>query len=468
MEKFKKLQKEYQEFIYNNYSIYEKENSYIIEYDFEIPKLTKFKHIIKINKKNINFNSIDNNLIKNIVFNLGMVELISYWKSVCSPKIIIKCGNLNNEQISWFKKLYYNGLGEFRYINNIKISQKEMFNISIDNNYINIEKSDVEKNVKNLYTLEDKELKGILIPIGGGKDSIVTLELLKEFKSDNLCFTVGGKIPSIESVKLAGYDLNQMIEIERKIDKNLIDLNNKGFLNGHTPFSASLAFLSYLIANLTNKKYIALSNESSANESNVIGENINHQYSKSFEFEEDIRWYFENYLKPNVEYFSFLRPINELQIAKIFSEYKKYHKIFRSCNQGSKLENWQWCSKCPKCLFVYIILSPFLNREELLSIFGKDLFDDKSLLETFINLSGNGNLKPFECVGTFEEIQFAITKTIKNIEKINEKLPYLLEYYSFNFELSKLSDEELLKQYNENNNVPEELNKILRGKVLND
>lgn len=464
MNQFDNLRKKYKEFIYHSYNIYEKDKLYILEYNFEIPNLIKFKPIIKINKKNIKFNSIDNKNIKNIVFNIGMVELISYWKSVCSPKIIIKCGNLNKEQISWFKKLYYYGLGEFRYINNIKTSKEKMINIIIENNNIYMEKNktkkfDEEKNKR------DKELTGILIPIGGGKDSIVTVEILKELKSDNLFFTIGGKKPSIESAKIAGYKNEEIIEIERIIDKNLIDLNNKGFLNGHTPFSALIAFLSYLIANLTNKKYITLSNESSANESNLIEENINHQYSKSFEFEQDIRWYLEKYLKSDVEYFSFLRPINEIQIAKIFSEYKKYHKIFRSCNIGSKSKNWKWCLNCPKCLFVYIILSPFLYKDELLSIFNKDLFEDKNLLETFINLSGNGKIKPFECVGTFEEIQFAITKTIKNIEIKNEKLPYLLKYFKDNFELSKLNDEYLLKQYNENNNLPEKFNNVLRKKM---
>lgn len=458
MNKFDILRKKYKHFIYNDYYIYEKENTYIIEYNFEIPNLTKFNPIIKINKKDIEFNSIDDYNIQNIVFNLGMIELISYWKCTCSKEIIIKCGNLDKEQINWFKKLYYNGLGEFRYINNINVNKEDMLEIKVQN----------EKVVNEKIEKKSNKTKGILIPIGGGKDSIVTLELLKNFKSDSLCFTVGSKFPSIESVKIAGYDVNKMIEIERKIDKNLIDLNNRGFLNGHTPFSALLAFLSYLIANLTNKKYIALSNESSANESNIIEENINHQYSKSFEFEQDIRWYFEKYLKYNVEYFSFLRPINELQIAKIFSDYKKYHKIFRSCNEGSKSKKWEWCNKCPKCLFVYIILSPFLYKQDLIEIFGTDLFEDKELLKIFINLTGNGNLKPFECVGTFEEIQFAITKTINEIENKNEKLPYLLEYYKNNFELSKLKDNYLLKQYNENNNLPKEFNNILKGKILND
>ncbi|MCI9365871.1 MAG: hypothetical protein HFJ54_04695 [Clostridia bacterium] len=103
-----------------------------------------------------------------------------------------------------------------------------------------------------------------------------------------------------------------------------------------------------------------------------------------------------------MKYFSFLRPLNELQIAKLFSEKcEKYHKIFKSCNVGSKEEKWIWCGRCPKCLFVYTILSPYLYKEKLLGIFGKDLFEDEEMINTFIELTGNGKTKPFECVRNF-------------------------------------------------------------------
>ncbi|MBE5820529.1 MAG: hypothetical protein E7310_06960 [Clostridiales bacterium] len=196
---------------------------------------------------------------------------------------------------------------------------------------------------------------------------------------------IGGKQPSVETAKVAGYE-DKIIYVTRKIDKELLELNKEGYLNGHTPFSALLAFLSYLIAYLTNKKYITLSNESSANESNVEGENINHQYSKTFEFEQDFRKYVEEYLHTESEYLSLLRPLNELQIAKLFSENEQYHDIFRSCNEGSKKTPWEWCCNCPKCLFVYIILSPFLYKEKLVKIFKEDLFEKESLKKTFIEL----------------------------------------------------------------------------------
>ena len=458
MKDFETLRNEYKEFIYKEYKISEDENYIKVEYKFEIPNLQVFTPTIEIEKRNIEFESIDNDIIKNIVFNIGMVEALSYWKCACPKKMIIECGNLNSEQIQWFKKLYYYGLGEYRYINNIYVSMEEMIEIESDC------KKDYEIDINKIDA--NKELKGTLIPIGGGKDSCVTLELLKQNKEDNLCIMIGGKEPSIQAAKVAGYE-EKIVHIKRTIDKNLLELNKQGFLNGHTPFSAMLAFLSYLIATLTGKKYIALSNESSANESNVEGEKIKHQYSKSFEFEQDFRNYANKYLKTNVEYFSMLRPLNELQIAMLFARNEQYHTIFRSCNVGSKTIPWEWCGNCPKCLFVYIILSPFLYKEKLINIFKQDLFEKQELLNTFIELCGYGKTKPFECVGTYEEVNFAITKTIKNLENENIKLPYLLDYYKQNYNLADIN-EDLSKKYNEENNLPKELDNILRKAIFND
>ena len=444
---FNTLRKEYSKFIYNDYKITEDDEKIYVEYDFEIEGLSKFNPRIEILKKKFKVKDINSASIKNIVFNLGMVEAISYFKATCSPQMVIKCGKLDSYQEAWFRKLYYLGLGEFRFVNNIKVEEKDLVEfISLGEN-LNIEAS-------------KDELKGTIIPIGGGKDSNVTLDLLKDYKDKSYAFCIGSKEVSLKSAEVAGYSRNEVIEVKRIIDKNLIDLNSKGFLNGHTPFSAMVAFLTYLVAFLTGKKYVALSNEDSANESNVVGEKINHQYSKSLEFENDFRWYADNYLKANVEYFSMLRPISELQIAMLFSKLEEFHPIFKSCNVGSKTEPWKWCCNCPKCLFVYTILSPFLYKEKLINIFGEDLFEREDLLQTFIELCGYGEKKPFECVGTYEEIKYAITETIK---KVDGKLPVLLDYYNNNFEKSNV---DLLNYYNENNNLPGEFEKILKGKIL--
>ncbi len=454
-QQFNEYREKYKEFYYNSYSINEDDAAIYLEYEFEIPGLTKFTPKLSILKKEMQFKSLENNYVKNMVFNIGLIELISYWKSTCSPKIIIKCGYLNEEQINWWKKLYFYGLGELLYTNNIKTNINDLLDIKcFESNKEIISNENIEDN-----------FEGYIVPIGGGKDSVVTLETLKIDRDQDYCLIINPKPVTLKCAEIAGLGYNNIIEIKRSIDQNLIELNKKGFINGHTPFSAMLAFVSYFVAYLLSKKYIALSNENSANESNVVGEKINHQYSKSFEFECDFEDYAEKYLKMPIKYFSFLRPLNELQIAKIFSKHEKYHKVFKSCNVGSKEKEWKWCLNCAKCLFAYIILSPYLYKNKLVSIFGADMFENKDLLEIFIELTGNGENKPFDCVGTYEEVNFAISKTIENIELRNETLPYLLQYYKNNYKLVDTKDD-ITKRYNNENNLNEEQNEILRKEVF--
>ena len=450
-ENFREYREKYNEFYYNGYSLTEDRDSIYLEYEFEIPNLSVFHPKLRILKKNMNLKSIDAPQAKNMAFHIGLVELISYWKCACPKQVLIKCGYLSDEQIAWWKKLYFYGLGELFYRNNIKTTIDEFMDI----------KCLQEKDELQYEKIEDTS-EGYIVPIGGGKDSVVTLETLKIDKKKDYCLIINPKPVTLKCAEIAGLNENNIIEIYRTIDKNLIDLNEKGMINGHTPFSAMLAFVSYFVAYLISKKYVALSNENSANESNVVGESVNHQYSKSFEFEKDFEYYSEKYLKAPVKYFSFLRPLNELQIAKIFSKHEKYHKTFKSCNVGSKGAEWKWCCNCAKCLFAYIILSPYLYKEKLVNIFGEDLFEKESLLTIFLELTGNGETKPFDCVGTFEEVNFAVSKTIENIEKNNEKLPYLLQYYKDNFGLVDTSND-ITKRYNNENNLTEEQNEMLKN-----
>ena len=436
---FNELRSKYLNFIYNGFDI-DYDNEYmIITYHYEIEGLTKFNPITKIPLKSINLNNKNNEFINYLVFHVGLVELISYWKCTCSPNVIIKAGYMDNYQIEWFKKLYFYGLGEFFYVNNIETNIDEFMNIKIDNI------SSYDFNVDYLGL-------GNMIAIGGGKDSVVSLELLSDLYKDNCTFIINPKEVTIKCSETAGYNNDKMIGVVRKIDNELINLNKDGYLNGHTPFSSLVAFLSYLVAYLSDKKNIVLSNESSANEPTVLGTKVNHQYSKTYEFENDFNLYTKKYFDIDIKYFSLLRPLNELQIAMLFSRYEKYHQIFKSCNVGSKKEHWKWCCDCPKCLFVYIILSPFLYKEKLVSIFNEDLFTKENLLSTFLELLGYSETKPFECVGTYSEVRFAAGLTIKKMLNENEKLPYLLNYYYENFGLEDLEDNILL-YYNEENNL---------------
>ena len=269
-QKFIDLREKYKTFLYNSFEIKEDEKEIYIKFEFEIEGLKKFNPTIRILKKNMKIKNLNTDFVKKMVFHMGLIELISYWKATCSKNVIIKCGYINEEQISWFKKLYYYGLGELFYTNNIKVSIDEFMNIKCTGQ-------------ENNSFAEESNLDGYIIPVGGGKDSIVTLEILKNMKRRALI--VNPKPVTLKCAEIAGIENDNIIEVYRTIDKGIIELNSEGFINGHTPFSSMLAFLSYFIGYITGNKYIALSNESSANESNVEGEKINHQYSKTYEFE---------------------------------------------------------------------------------------------------------------------------------------------------------------------------------------
>ena len=443
------LIKKFPKFIYKSYDIVDDGDKLVIKYEFEIPGLNTYTPKTEIPKKEFKFKDVNSDFVRNIVFFIGMTEAISYFKITCSPQFVIECGNLNEDQKKWYRKLFYLGLGEFRYRNNIEVNEEDFVSFEGLGNVIEQEEA-----------TDSSSLKGILIPVGGGKDSNVTMDILKPYKEESLAVSIGAKDVVKECCSVAGFNDKDIVEIYRIFPVELKNANDNGYLNGHTPFSAIVAFYTYLVAYLLGKKYVALSNEDSANQSNVEGVNINHQYSKTFEFEKDFREFANKYLKADVEYFSLLRPITEFQIAMLFAKQKEYHKVFKSCNVGSKQVPWVWCCDCPKCLFVYTILSPFLSKEELVNIFGEDLFEKESLKDTFVELCGFGEIKPFECVGTYEEVQYAVSEVIRQNEGKN--LPYLVQYYKDNFELR---DGDFRTYYNNQNFVPEEFSKLLKDKI---
>jgi hypothetical protein len=270
---------------------------------------------------------------------------------------------------------------------------------------------------------------------------------------------------SLETTAVAGFPESEILTINRSIHPQLIELNKQGFLNGHTPFSALLAFSSLLAGRLANSGIIALSNESSANEATVPGTTINHQYSKSLSFEKDFREYVANFISDDFDYFSFLRPIGELQIAKIFSKSPEYFPVFRSCNAGSKTN--VWCGSCAKCLFTFIILAPFVGIGKTTQIFGKNLLDDILLKPLVDELSGKTTAKPFECVGTVEEVNLALVEIVKNLG--NTQLPALLKYFVTlpEFEVYKKFDIlNLLNEFDKQHFLSADFEKLIRKAIL--
>ena len=444
---FIELRKTYKSFVYKSYHLSETAKDLIITFNFEIPGLCSFNPKTTIPKQYITNPNIDPKFRDYLIFHIGLIEMISYYKCCCPKNIIIECGYLEQDQINFIKKLLYYGLGEFLYTNNISLDTDELVHITCSNSQ-DPGFSPIAPNYVGT---------GTLIPVGGGKDSCVSLEILKEL---NVTAVIQNpKKVQLECVKAS--KVTKLITFEREVQKEkLKELNQQGFLNGHTPFSSLLAFELYLIAYLSNNKYIALSNENSANEGTVIGTKINHQYSKTLEFEKDFNDYTQKYFKLDIKYFSFLRPLNEFQIAMLFSHYESYHHVFKSCNIGSLSHPWIWCGHCPKCLFVYIILSPFLYKDKLLNIFGSDLFIEEELLPTLKELLGETGVKPFECVGEVKEVKYALSLLV---DKCTEPLPVLLKYYKDNYESA--TSLKLESQFSKAHLLPDEFLNLLKKEL---
>ena len=436
---FISLRKQYKEFWYKGFSYEIEEGFYKVTFSFEIPGLSDFETVWKFPDRG---RQVDEAILSRLLFELGMAEAISYWKVTCAPVLRVMCGSLTEWQIQWWRKLFYNGLGEFMYVNGIEVSEEELLTIVC------------EPGACGKLT-DSAAYSGYLVPVGGGKDSVVSMEVLGE--EDVTIYRIN-KDATVANVLAAAEREYKTCFVNRRLDPRILEMNKRGFLNGHIPFSAVVAFSTFISAYLQGIRYIALSNESSANESTVVGSFVNHQYSKSYEFERDFMEYIGSFLDTEIRYFSLLRPLSELQIAWLFSKYKKYHKAFRSCNAGSK--QGIWCCNCPKCLFVFIILSSFLSEEALVEIFGENLLDEEKNEKYFRELTGLDENKPFECVGTRSEVVMSLKKYLSKGGKA-----FLPAKYA-DWLMAQPGDvDTALAEWNELHNVPAELVAVLKEEL---
>ncbi len=353
-------------------------------------------------------NKIPQVLLKPLLDNLMLILGISYWKLYCPREIVIENNFLIQEQAQFWNTVYTKGLGEFFYKNKIDFRGLVNFPFTLQNS---------DKIIS--FPRKNRALVGV----GGGKDSIVAAEMLKAQNKDFGLFIVGTSKIQKEVAFIIG---KKPIVVTRELDSKLFELNKKeNVYNGHIPISAIYAFLGLIACIFYDYKSFIVGNEKSANYGNVeyLGEIINHQWSKSEEFENLFKQYVKKFVTLDVSYSSILRNMNELEVIKEFVKYPKYFKVFSSCNNNFKIQpsfakasEGKWCGKCAKCFFVFTMLSSFLSKETVLNIFGKNLFADESLLPLFQELIGIKNFKPFECVGTPEEVKLALLKIMKRGE----------------------------------------------------
>lgn len=435
----KSLQLKYPVFEYDSFKYEFDETGLIIEYHFRAGEL-EFRPILKFKKAKPN---LEKYIIENFLFHIGLVEMLSYWKAFCSPQIKVNAGSLTKEQINWWHRLLINGMGQYFFENNIDYRSE---------NFVSIFSTQSQKTAQLFKSSGNK----VIVPLGGGKDSIVTLETLKS-KFEVAAFALN-PTPAVDQVIQASSVKSQII-VERKLDPKLLELNNQGYLNGHTPFSALIAFLTTFAAVLYGYKHVALSNERSSDEANTqfLGSEVNHQYSKTYEFEKMFREYNSQFLS-DVNYFSYLRPLYEIQIVKIFSRLEKYFQIVKSCNVGQKTNTW--CCNCPKCLSTFILMYPFIEQDKLVTIFGRNIFENESLKSMLDDLIDEDKIKPFECVGTREELKVALLMSIQK----TSNLPFLLSYAK-----EKLGgynpDLQILNDWNEENFLSQEFSGNLKNSI---
>ncbi|MDD2326358.1 MAG: endonuclease domain-containing protein [Alphaproteobacteria bacterium] len=322
---------------------------------------------------------------------------VSYYKATIPRHLRNEAFALDEQTAAFCQKVYAGGLGEFAYRNKVDLD----FVFETD---------------KAIPQLSQATVLGLsaraLVPVGGGKDSIVTIESLRKAGKPFTLFALGGAGELAEPIRRTIETAKaEVIHVRRVLSPCLIELNKQaGTLNGHVPITAILSSIAVACAILYGFNAVILSNERSANAPNLVlnGKEINHQYSKSFSFERDLATYVHDTIAADLHYFSLLRPLSETAIAKRFAaQASAYFSVFRSCNASFKQDEGRrarnWCCNCPKCRFVFLALASFMEKAPLIATFGNNLLDNPAQEEGFRELCGLAAFKPFECVGEIEE-----------------------------------------------------------------
>jgi hypothetical protein len=256
-----------------------------------------------------------------------------------------------------------------------------------------------------------------LIPFGGGIDSIVTVASLSDIHPGAALCVVeppGPRFAAIEdAARVSGLPVTR---VARQLDPLVRRSDELGFLNGHVPVTAVITAAALVAAVLERRDAVVLSNEWSASVPTLVadGQAVNHQWSKSEEYERGFAEFVLATLGPGPSVFSYLRPRSELWVSEQFAHLTSYHRSFRSCNRAfhqdpaRRLDHW--CGRCDKCCFVDLILAPFMDRSDLAAVFADDEpLDNRANDARFRALLGLGTeAKPFECVGDIDECRAAV------------------------------------------------------------
>jgi hypothetical protein len=344
---------------------------------------------------------------------LHWVAGVSYYKTALPLKIACETGAPPPAVATLLEALYSEGLAELAYTNELPALPRPSFARSSQ-----LEGSVRPPALENARLASDADGSGpaggslgrVLVPVGGGKDSAVALEIVRHSGCECALFSLGDAPPIARTVAAAG--LPRLLAT-RTLDPGLPALNAAGAINGHVPITAIVSCVALLSAALNGFDAVAMANERSASAGNVMWDEVevNHQFSKGLRAERLLSAALAQEAA-GLRLFSVLRPASELAIARAFARMERYHGAFTSCNAifriDPALRASSWCCDCPKCRFVFLALAPFTQPQQLLEIFGSDLLDDERQFEGFALLTATGGHKPFECVGEEQESLAAI------------------------------------------------------------
>lgn len=333
---------------------------------------------------------------------LGAVLGLSYYKAAAPPVYSIRTGGLTDAALDYLALTLRHGLAEFAYRAGLPGLVEPR-----------IERADRAAPFDGALTPGGAPL----VPIGGGKDSVVTVESLVAAGLSPVQFAVNANAIIRRVAEVSGLPL---VTATRAIDRRLLELNDEGALNGHVPVTAMNSLIALIQSRLLGLGPVVMSNESSASDPTLVwnGQPVNHQWSKSLEAERALRGVLVEQAGLSDAYFSLLRPFSELRIARGFAATARYDGSIVSCNRAFRLgaDRVGWCGDCDKCRFVFLVFATFMPRDRVISIIGRDMLDDPTQLEGYRALLGLGAHKPFECVGEEAECSVAMSIVSRNEE----------------------------------------------------
>lgn len=327
---------------------------------------------------------------------LHLVAGVSYYKAAVPTNLRIEEYSIDADTAAFLETVYLNGLGEFAYRNGLDLRGRIRFPAG----------ADAHAPAPALGLREHA-----LVAIGGGKDSLVSIEALRSAGVEQTVTWIGG---SQLIAACAAHTGLPTLNIGRQLAPQLFEYNRLGAWNGHIPVTAVNSAILAFAAVLLGVDQVVFSNERSASYGSIIpgsGE-VNHQWSKGWAFESALGDWLQRHVAADLRYYSLLRPMSELAVARQFAKVSRYDAHFSSCNRNFHIlgerPTSRWCGVCPKCHFVFLALAPFMPKPRLVGIIGRNLLDDSAQTAGFDALLEYQDHKPFECVGEGRESRAAM------------------------------------------------------------